>query len=267
MTDGFWNRQQPLHPSSTMLKRPRTEYDMSPSGLTSGGNEMHNYIARNDDHTGHRMLKDTKTIGSAYDRYLQSAGQLTSFNSGEASAVGGVGLGRGAGGLPHHSLTDPAVMGHPGGGHDHARNGRNVNYGGQLPLDAASMPGPETVPLPPDASSTLYVEGLPSDSTRREVAHIFRPFVGYREVRLVSKESKHRGGDPLILCFVDFANPACAATALSALQAVLVIITGNVFLFSAGYKVDELNPESSHLRLQFSRFPGPRSGPGPRGKR
>jgi len=34
-----------------------------------------------------------------------------------------------------------------------------------------------------------------------------------------------------------------------------------------GYKVDELNPESSHLRLQFSRFPGPRSGPGPRGKR
>ncbi|KAL5195284.1 RNA-binding protein 2 [Glycine soja] len=253
MTDGFWNRQQqqPLQPSSAMLKRPRTEYDMSPSGLT-GGNEMHNYIARNDDHTGHRMLKDTKTLGSAYDRYLQSAGQLTSFNSGEASAIGGVGLGRGVGGLPRHSLTDPAVMGHPGGGHDLARNGRNVNYGGQLTVDAASMPGPETVPLPPDASSTLYVEGLPSDSTRREVAHIFRPFVGYREVRLVSKESKHRGGDPLILCFVDFANPACAATALSALQ---------------GYKVDELNPESSHLRLQFSRFPGPRSGPGPRGKR
>jgi len=98
--------------------------------------------------------------------------QLTSFNSGEASAIGGVGLGRGVGGLPRHSLTDPAVMGHPGGGHDLARNGRNVNYGGQLTVDAASMPGPETVPLPPDASSTLYVEGLPSDSTRREVARI-----------------------------------------------------------------------------------------------
>lgn len=27
-----------------------------------------------------------------------------------------------------------------------------------------------------------------------------------------------RGGDPLILCFVDFVDPACAATALSALQ-------------------------------------------------
>ena len=34
-----------------------------------------------------------------------------------------------------------------------------------------------------------------------------------------------------------------------------------------GYKVDELNPESSHLRLQFSRYPGPRSGPAFRGKR
>ena len=36
------------------------------------GNEMHNHIARDDDRTGHRMLKDTQTIGSAYDRYLQS---------------------------------------------------------------------------------------------------------------------------------------------------------------------------------------------------
>jgi hypothetical protein len=27
-----------------------------------------------------------------------------------------------------------------------------------------------------------------------------------------------RGGDPLILCFVDFVNAACAATAMSALQ-------------------------------------------------
>ncbi|KAL1343416.1 hypothetical protein AAHE18_09G227300 [Arachis hypogaea] len=246
MADGFWNRQQALPPSSAMFKRPRTDFEMSASGLTSG-NEMHNYITRDDDR---RMIKDTKTLGSAYDRYLQSGG-LTSFNSGgEASTIGNVGLGRSVGGLPGPSLADSAVMGRPGGGPpDIGRNGRNVSYGGQL--DAVSRPGPETVPLPPDASSTLYVEGLPSDSTRREVAHIFRPFVGYREVRLVSKESKRRGGDPLILCFVDFANPACAATALSALQ---------------GYKVDELNPESSHLRLQFSRFPGPRSGVGPRGK-
>jgi len=47
--------------------------DMPASGLSSG-NEMHNYIARDDDRTGHRMIKDTKTIGTAYDRYLQSGG-------------------------------------------------------------------------------------------------------------------------------------------------------------------------------------------------
>ncbi|RYR78213.1 hypothetical protein Ahy_A01g002950 [Arachis hypogaea] len=106
-------------------------------------------------------------------------------------------------------------------GPDLAPNGRGVGYGGQLPGDAVSRPRPETVPLPLDASITLYVEGLPFEIKKREVAHIFYPFVGYREVRLVSKEFKHRGGEPLILCFVDFANPACAATTMSALQELL----------------------------------------------
>lgn len=158
---------------------------------------------------------------------------MEQINSGEASAIGGVGLVRAIGGMPGHSLGNPSIMGHPGGGPDLARNGHNVNFGGQLPIGAVSRPRPETIPLPPDASCTLYVEGLPSDSTKREVARIlflfflskillincivmhspvshgvlsfllyytyslmsyldiFRPFVGYREVRLVSKESKH----------------------------------------------------------------------------
>uniref|UniRef100_A0A6M2F6U7 RRM domain-containing protein n=1 Tax=Populus davidiana TaxID=266767 RepID=A0A6M2F6U7_9ROSI len=85
-----------------------------------------------------------------------------------------------------------------------------------------------------------------------DVIDIFRPFVGYKEVRLVSKEARQRGGDPIILCFVDFVNPECAATAMSALQ---------------GYKVDEHDPDSRYLRLQFSRHPGPRSGPISRGRR
>ena len=33
--------------------------------------------------------------------------------------------------------------------------------------------------LPPDASTTLYLERLPQDVTKRELAHIFRPFEGY----------------------------------------------------------------------------------------
>lgn len=253
MADGYWNRQQPLHPPASMLKRPRPDYDLPSSGLPFA-HEMHNYLPQDDDRGGLRGLKDTKTIGSAYDRYLQSA-QLP---SGEASGYGAAGLGRlggGGGGDGMHSLSvpEPLSMSRGGvGGPDFVPNGRSMAFDAQPPLDVMARPGRETLPLPPDASSTLYIEGLPPNCTRREVAHIFRPFVGYKEVRLVSKESKHRGGDPLILCFVDFTTPACAATALSALQ---------------GYKMDEHDPDSAYLRLQFSKYPGPRSGSGRRGRR
>uniref|UniRef100_A0A5B6Z716 Putative Nucleotide binding,nucleic acid binding n=1 Tax=Davidia involucrata TaxID=16924 RepID=A0A5B6Z716_DAVIN len=252
MADAYWNRQPPLHPSAGMLKRPRSDYDLPISGLHSA-HDMHNYLAQDDDRGGPRVVRDTKTIGSAYDHYLQTA-QLLSYNSGEVSNFGGVGLGRAVGGgRPGLPIADRVAVGRPGAvGSDLAPNGRGLGFGGQLPVDTMSRLGRETVPLPPDATNTLYVEGLPPDSTRREVAHIFRPFVGYKEVRLVSKESKHRGGDLLILCFVDFLNPACAATALSALQ---------------GYEMDEHDPGPAYLRLQFSKYPGPRSGSGPRGKR
>ncbi|XP_022993915.1 RNA-binding protein 2-like isoform X1 [Cucurbita maxima] len=229
-----------------------------PSSGLPAVHEMHNYIA-NDDHGGPRAVKDTQTIGSAYDRYLQSV-QLSSFTSGEVPTHGEMGMGRPLANrmpignrMPGPLLPDPVVMSRPlAVSPDLALNGRNIEYGNHLPVDSTNRPIRETVPLPPDATNTLYVEGLPSDSSRREVAHIFRPFVGYKELRLVTKESKHRGGDPLILCFVDFANPACAATAMSALQ---------------GYKMDEQDPESNYLRLQFSRHPGPRSGSGSGGKR
>ncbi|XP_031743537.1 RNA-binding protein 2 isoform X3 [Cucumis sativus] len=257
MADDYWNRQQPLLPSPAMLKRPRTDYELPASGLSTG-HDMHNYLT-SDDRGGPRSVKDTQTIGSAYDRYLQSV-QLSSFTSGEVPTHGEMGMGRPVANrmpvgnrMPGPLLPDPIVMSRPPAvSPDLAPNGRNLEYGNHLPVDSMSRPGRETVPLPPDASNTLYVEGLPPDSSRREVAHIFRPFVGYKELRLVSKESKHRGGDPLILCFVDFANPACAATAMSALQ---------------GYKMDEQDPESNYLRLQFSRHPGPRSGSGSGGKR
>ncbi|AQK58920.1 Nuclear speckle RNA-binding protein A [Zea mays] len=94
---------------------------------------------------------------------------------------------------------------------------RGMGYGGR----------PEP-PLPPDASSTLYIEGLPANCTRREVSHIFRPFVGFREVRLVNKESRHPGGDPHVLCFVDFDNPAQATIALEALQGVISLTNTSV---------------------------------------
>ncbi|KAF2296565.1 hypothetical protein GH714_000237 [Hevea brasiliensis] len=254
MTDGYWNRQQQqqrLLLSGGSLKRPRSDYDL-PSSVLPMSHEIHNYYPKDGDQNRYQAVKDTKTIGSAYDRYLQNA-QITPFSSGEASGLS-AGLGRAASsamtGLP---ILDSGITGHPcARGPDLAPNGQDIVFRSQPSVDTTARPVRETIPLPPDASSTLYVEGLPSDSTRREVAHIFRPFVGYKEVRLVSKESKHRGGDPIILCFVDFENPACAATAMSALQ---------------GYKMDEHGHESNYLGLQFSRYPGPRSGHGSRGKR
>ncbi|CAK9134723.1 unnamed protein product, partial [Ilex paraguariensis] len=196
MADGYWNSQPSLHPSASLLKRHRSDYDLPYSGMN-----------------------DTKTIGSAYASYLQNT-QLPSYTSAEVSNFGGVGLGSNVGGGSRAlSMADPVGLGQPRAiFSDVAPNGRGIGVGGQLSVDAMARPARESLPLPPDASSTVYVEGLPSNSTTREVAHIFRPFVGYREVRLVIKESRHRGGDPLILCFVDFVNPACAATALSALQ-------------------------------------------------
>ncbi|KAJ4835189.1 DNA-binding proteins Bright/BRCAA1/rbp1 [Turnera subulata] len=267
MGDGYWNMQQPPHlpGGGAMLKRPRTDYEIPSSALPSSnhGHDMHSYYSREEDRDGYTALKDTKDIGSAYDRYLQSV-QAPLYASGEAGGLSGVGPVRGSatGGMSSLPMVDSTVSGRPQAtSRDLAPNGRDIGYSGKPAVDAMSRRELDTVPLPPDASSTLYIEGFPPDCTRREVARIlstpmqydiFRPFVGYKEVRLVSKESKHRGGDPIILCFVDFSNPACAATALSALQ---------------GYRMDEQDPDSKYLRLQFSRYPGPRSGPSGRGRR
>ncbi|CAL5087224.1 unnamed protein product [Urochloa decumbens] len=94
----------------------------------------------------------------------------------------------------------------------------------------ASMPA-----LPKDATSTVYVDGLPTNCTRREVAHIFRQYMGYREVRLVNKGSTRH-----VICFVDFATPAHAFFAMRNLQ---------------GYQFDEQEPNSRSLNLQFSHSP------------
>ncbi|KAM0911540.1 hypothetical protein ACQ4PT_013389 [Festuca glaucescens] len=41
-----------------------------------------------------------------------------------------------------------------------------------------------------DESNILFVDDLPTDCTRREVAHLFRPFVGFKDLRLVHKEPR-----------------------------------------------------------------------------
>ena len=39
-----------------------------------------------------------------------------------------------------------------------------------------------------NATNIVYVEGLPLNSTEREVAHMFRPFPGFKSLRLITKE-------------------------------------------------------------------------------
>lgn len=224
MADAYWRydgRQPALPP--IIGKRPRSDFD------GPGGHELPGIYGREDERALHGM-RASDSIGATYDRYLRGA-QIDSYGRAEPTRPISGGLGR--------TLDDPRMMGV--GGSDPVLSVKNqaLGVGG----------GRHERPLPTDASSTLFVEGLPANCSRREVAHIFRPFVGYKEVRLVTKESRHSGGDPLVLCFVDFESPAHAATALDALQ---------------GYRFDEHDRDSVDLRLQFARYPGARAGGGGR---
>lgn len=231
MGDAYWRygNVRPQAVPTLVGKRPRSEFDIP------GGHELPSYFSRDNERGAHHVMRETSSIGASYDRFLRTS-QIPPYI---ASESGGRPI---TGGITGAPVNDARAMGIGGVDPGVGLKGRSLAFGG----------GRTEIPLPSDATNTLFVEGLPANCTRREVAHIFRPFVGYKEVRLVSKESRHKGGDPLVLCFVDFVSPAHAATALDALQ---------------GYKFDEQDRDSVNLRLQFARYPGARSGGGHRGKR
>ncbi|KAK8942227.1 hypothetical protein KSP40_PGU000111 [Platanthera guangdongensis] len=91
-----------------------------------------------------------------------------------------------------------------------------------------------------DESNVLFVDGLPRDCTRREMAHLFRPFIGFKEIRVVHKEPRRVGEKGHVLCFVEFDDAKCALTALQALQ---------------GYKFDDKKPDGPVMTIQFASFP------------
>ncbi|XP_022141032.1 RNA-binding protein 2-like isoform X2 [Momordica charantia] len=196
MSDAYWrytdSQQQP--PSAVVGKRPRVDFD------STGGHELPHYYPRQDDRAMIQGIKSVDSINESYERYLRSS-QISSYGGGQSARPV-------SGGVPGHPVNDPPIVGIGG-----VVSGANVND-----RSASFGVGRPNVPLPPDASNTLFVEGLPSSCTRREVAHIFRPFVGYKEVRLVNKESRNPGRDSVVLGFVDFVSPAHAATAMDALQ-------------------------------------------------
>ncbi|GMP24939.1 hypothetical protein CsSME_00002031 [Camellia sinensis var. sinensis] len=170
MADAYWrygeSRQQANLPP-LIGKRPRSDYDV-PSG-----HELPGYFTRDDERAAHRVMRDTDSIGASYDRYLRSA-QISSYGGGDSARPL-------SGGLSGRPADDARIIGI--GGSDPAVIAKN------RPLGLGD--GRPELPLPPDATNTLFVEGLPANCTRREVSHIFRPFVGYKEARLVTKESRH----------------------------------------------------------------------------
>ncbi|KAI3712505.1 hypothetical protein L1987_71062 [Smallanthus sonchifolius] len=240
MDDSYWKyaaaegRQQQQQPP-LIGKRPRSDYDVS------GDHDLPSYLAHKDVRGNHLAVKDSDPIGASYDFYLRGT-QFPPYSGGVESARF-MGMG--------HEVSHARLMGMGSLGSVASAVAETTKI-----REAGLLGVRPEISLPPDASNTLFIEGLPSDCSRREVAHIFRPFVGYREVRLVTKGSRHSSGDPFVLCFVDFESPAEAATAKDALQ---------------GYKFDEHDRDSVSLRMQFARNPGVRTSgaarPDRRGRR
>ncbi|KAG0486938.1 hypothetical protein HPP92_009033 [Vanilla planifolia] len=255
MEASYWVRQTFLPSSNVSVpKRQRTEADAAIGALPVQEAQT---IVTHDGHTRIQAQKDTRTLGATYDSYLQTAQPLSSYGSaqgGNASLPIPTGHdlqgSQGANaGLPYH---DSVVFGGRAYGSSwpsdvEPESGMSMAYRSQTLPDTRVLPA-----LPTDASSTLYVEGLPRDATEREVAHIFRPFLGFEEVRLVKKEPKYDSGSPVLLCFVDFTTPAYAMAAMNAVE---------------GYSMDLHDPYSSVLRLQFAKFPARRPSRGFRGRR
>ncbi|KAL9254954.1 RNA-binding protein 1-like protein [Drosera capensis] len=120
----------------------------------------------------------------------------------------------------------------------------SVGISPQMPDTVHEMPDSvrrcHTLAPPAGKSSILFVDGLPKDCTRRELGHLFRPFIGFKDIKLVHKEPRRSGDKAMVLCFVVFNNANCALTALEALQ---------------GYKFDDKKLDSPVLKIHFAEFP------------
>ncbi|KAK9838237.1 hypothetical protein WJX84_007093 [Apatococcus fuscideae] len=109
----------------------------------------------------------------------------------------------------------------------------------------------DPVELPPDASQTLYLERLPQDLSKRELAHIFRPFEGYATTRVVTKDSVKHPGEKQVMGFVEFTNAIQSSAAMHTLQ---------------NYPLDRDDEESHVLRIMYAR-PQLKPAPGERADR
>jgi RNA recognition motif-containing protein len=87
-----------------------------------------------------------------------------------------------------------------------------------------------------NATNIVYVEGLPTDASEREVSHIFRPFPGFKSVRLITREKK---GEKSVLCFADFEDVNQSTICINTLQ---------------GYRFDKNDLIGLHFSYGISKF-------------
>jgi len=83
----------------------------------------------------------------------------------------------------------------------------------------------DVLPIPKTATNTVYVEGIPFSTSEREVARksalansldMFRPFPGFKSVRLIPRDKKN--GEKVIFCFADFDNSLQTTMVINTLQ-------------------------------------------------
>lgn len=66
-----------------------------------------------------------------------------------------------------------------------------------------------------NATNIVYVEGLPLNASEREVAHIFRPFPGFKSVRIITRD---KAGEKSVICFADFEDILQSTICINTLQ-------------------------------------------------
>lgn len=95
-------------------------------------------------------------------------------------------------GPPEYAAPYSTVRDQPGGDYQQMIGGPEMRpgvadpgiplestVGRDIPRDSGAVPDQGPV-LPADATETLYVEDVPTDMSKRELSHIFRPFGGFK---------------------------------------------------------------------------------------
>ncbi|KAL6523980.1 hypothetical protein OROMI_031075 [Orobanche minor] len=193
--------------------------ELGAGGLTSGGS-IRGYQTSSEDpnlhgHRGDELGAGGLTSGGSIRGYQTSFEDPNLLAHRREGSISGLTAGASVRGY-QTSFEDPNLLGQQ----------RGVGPGPGIADVAFEKPNSlrRSVGHPLEAgvemSNILFVDGLPTDCTRRELGH--------------------RGDKAMVLCFVEFTEAKCALTALEALQ---------------GYKFDDKKPDSPPFKIHFAHFP------------